>query len=175
MSEPMEASKNCLDVIKHYEGLSLKAYADPATNGEPYTIGYGHTGLEVVPGLTWTQQQADDALAADVAKFERMVNKFCATRDQGRFDALVSFAFNVGGGRKGIKDGLVELKGGQQSSLLRLTNVGQYEAAADQFALWCNAAGNKMLGLIRRRASERALYYGYSAAVAIATGQAIGR
>jgi len=171
----MKASKNCLDVIKHYEGLSLKAYADPSTNGDPYTIGHGHTGLEVVPGLVWTQQQADEALVADIAKFERMVNKFCSTRDQGRFDALVSFAFNMGGGRKGVKDGLIELKGGQQSSLLRLTNAGQYQAAAEQFALWANANGKKMLGLIRRRASERALYEGHSAAVAIATGQAIGR
>jgi lysozyme len=169
----MKASKNCLDVIKHYESLRLRAYPDPATGGEPWTIGHGHTGLEVVPGLIWTQQQADDALVADVAKFESMVNKFCWTRNQGRFDALVSFAFNVGGGRKGVKDGLIELKGGQQSSLLRLTNAGQYQAAADQFALWCNAAGKPMLGLIRRRASERALYEGYSAAVAIATGQAI--
>jgi lysozyme len=171
----MKASQNCLDVIKHYESLRLRAYPDPATGGDPWTIGYGHTGREVVPGLVWTEQQADEALVADVAKFESMVNKFCWTRNQGRFDALVSFAFNVGGGRKGIKDGLIELKNGNKSSLLRLTNDGQYEKAAEQFKYWCNAAGKPMLGLARRRASERALYEGHDAAVAIATGQAVGR
>jgi lysozyme len=168
----MNASQNCLDVIKYYETLKLKAYWCPAG---VLTIGHGHTGLDVVPGLVWTQQQADEALVADVAKFERMVNKFCSTTDQGRFDALVSFSFNVGGGRKGIKDGLVELKGGQQSSLLRLTNAGQYQAAAEQFKFWCNGNGKKMLGLVRRRESERLLYDGHDAAYAIAKGSAIGR
>ena len=54
-------------LLKTWEGCRLSAYPDPASGGGPWTIGYGHTGPDVVPGLTITQQQADALLQKDVA------------------------------------------------------------------------------------------------------------
>ena len=54
-------------LLKTWEGCRLSAYPDPASGGAPWTIGYGHTGPDVVPGLTITQQQADALLQKDVA------------------------------------------------------------------------------------------------------------
>ena len=47
----MEISAAGLNLIKRFEGCRLKAYPDPGSRGAPWTIGYGHTGAEVVPGL----------------------------------------------------------------------------------------------------------------------------
>jgi len=173
----MKASENCISVIKFYESLSLHAYPDPATGGAPWTIGYGHCGPEVVPGMIWTEDQADLVLRQDVNAFEKIVNTFASTGNmtQGQFDALVSFCFNVGPGKKGVKDGLVQLKNGYPSSLLMLTNKGKFTQAAAQFGLWTKGNGKVMLGLVRRRASERALYEGKDALMAIAAGKTIGR
>ncbi len=59
-----------LDLIESFEGLRLTAYPDPGSGGEPYTIGYGHTGSvngqPVAPGMTITLDTADDLLQADL-------------------------------------------------------------------------------------------------------------
>ena len=55
-------------LLKTWEGCRLSAYPDPASGGAPWTIGYGHTGAEVVPGLTITQEQANAWLKQDVAE-----------------------------------------------------------------------------------------------------------
>jgi lysozyme len=54
-------------LLKAWEGCRLSAYPDPASGAAPWTIGYGHTGPVVAPGLTITQQQADALLQKDVA------------------------------------------------------------------------------------------------------------
>lgn len=139
----MQISKAGLDLIKQFEGLYLKAYRCPA--GVP-TIGYGHTA-GVAMGQTITQQQADDYLRRDVRQFERAVARLVTVPlTQGQFDALVSFAFNLG-------DGALA-----QSTLLRLLNAGDYAGAAAQFDRWNKAGGRVLPGLVRRRAAERALF-----------------
>lgn len=139
----MQISKAGLDLIKQFEGLYLKAYRCPA--GVP-TIGYGHTA-GVAMGQTITQQQADDYLRRDVRQFERAVARLVTVPlTQGQFDALVSFAFNIG-------DGALA-----QSTLLRLLNAGDYAGAAAQFDRWNKAGGRVLPGLVRRRAAERALF-----------------
>lgn len=139
----MQASKAGLDLIKQFEGLYLKAYRCPA--GVP-TIGYGHTA-GVAMGQTVTQQQADDYLRRDVRQFERAVSRLVRVPlTQGQFDALVSFAFNLGEGALA------------QSTLLRLLNAGDYAGAAAQFERWNKAGGRVLPGLVRRRAAERALF-----------------
>lgn len=139
----MQISKAGLDLIKQFEGLYLKAYRCPA--GVP-TIGYGHTA-GVAMGQTITQQQADDYLRRDVRQFERAVSRLVRVPlTQGQFDALVSFAFNLGEGALA------------QSTLLRLLNAGDYAGAAAQFDRWNKAAGRVLPGLVRRRAAERALF-----------------
>ena len=139
----MQISKAGLDLIKQFEGLYLNAYRCPA--GVP-TIGYGHAA-GVAMGQTITQQQADDYLRRDVRQFERAVSRLVRVPlTQGQFDALVSFAFNLGEGALA------------QSTLLRLLNAGDYAGAAAQFDRWNKAGGCVLPGLVRRRAAERAMF-----------------
>ncbi|KMN20312.1 lysozyme [Pseudomonas weihenstephanensis] len=169
----MRTSQNGIAVLKYFESCSLKAYPDPATGGAPWTIGWGHTGQEVVRGLIWTQAQADAQLVTDLASRELSVSKAVTAQiTQGQFDALVSFLYNVGPGKQGSKDGLLVLKSGNPSSLLRLTNAGDVAGAAAQFKFWNKAAGVPMRGLSRRRSAEAALYAGKSGAAAISIGVA---
>lgn len=155
----MKTSNNGIAVIKHYEGIRLKAYPDPATGAAPWTIGIGHTGPEVKPGLTWTPAQADAALSTDLARFEEAVSKVVIVGlTQGQFDALVSFAYNLGTGNL------------QSSTLLSMVNARNFTGAADQFARWNKAGGKVLAGLTKRRAAEAALFRGETSAAAIALG-----
>lgn len=142
-------SKAGLALIKSFEGLSLKAYPDPATGGEPITIGYGHTG-GVKLGTVWTQAQADSRLADDVSRFANGVAKLIgdAPTTQGQYDAMVSLSYNVGLGNFG------------SSTLLKKHKAGDYAGAAAEFGKWVNAAGKRMNGLVRRREAEAQLYRG---------------
>lgn len=133
-------------LIKSFEGERLKAYPDPATGADPWTIGVGHTGPEVKPGMTITAAQSDAYLVADLARFERAVNKLAPETTQGQFDAMVSLAFNVGEGNLA------------KSTLLKLHNAGNNAGAAAEFSKWNKAAGRVMNGLTRRRAAEAELY-----------------
>lgn len=154
----MKTSENGIAVIKFFESLSLKAYPDPATGGEPWTIGYGHTG-GVKKGDTITEDEANDMLVADLAKFERAVSRLVKVKlTQGQFDGLVSFSFNVGPGRL------------EKSTLLRKLNIGDYFGAASEFRRWNKAAGQVMRGLTRRRFAEERLFLGDDAKDAISKG-----
>lgn len=144
----MNHSKAARDLIAEFEGRRKQAYPDPATGGDPWTIGVGHTGPEVHRGLTWTDAQIDAALDADLMKFDRGVSALIgdAPTTQHQFDALVSFAFNLGLGNLG------------KSSLISRHRIKDYVGAAVEFAKWNRAAGKPMAGLTRRRAAEAALY-----------------
>lgn len=144
----MNASQECLDLIKSFEGCKLTAYPDPGSaDGRPWTIGWGTT-MGVVEGMTITQEQADAMLADDVQAVARLVNSLVKVKvNQNQFDALVSFAYNVGSGALGA------------STLLRLLNEGNYGGAADQFPRWTHGGNGEVLpGLVRRRAAERSLF-----------------
>lgn len=144
-----------IDLIKRFEGLRLAAYLCPA--GIP-TIGYGHTG-DVKIGQRITEHQADVILQADLERFEEIIEKAVRVKlNANQHAALVSLVFNVGPGKKGIRDGLVELKSGKPSSLLRFLNEGQFNAAAAQFSKWIHAGGKVLPGLVKRRAAEAALF-----------------
>lgn len=151
----MSPSAACIKLVQQFEGCArilpdkrVKAYPDPATGGDPWTIGWGTTGADVKPGVIWTQQQCDARLAGDVARFAAQVSaaigKAPTTQDQ--FDALVCFAYNVGIGNL------------KASTLLKLHQAGDHDAAQAQFARWNKAAGKVMAGLTKRRAAEAALY-----------------
>jgi len=157
----MKISSNGLAVIKNFESCKLEAYPDPGTGGAPWTIGWGHTGREVKPGLKWTQKQADETLLADLARFENGVTSLMTIDlKQGQFDALVSFAYNVG---------LTALK---NSTLLEMVNNKRHDQALAQFARWNKSGGRVMKGLIRRRAAESWLWRDASGAEAIRKGVA---
>jgi len=138
-------------LIRQFEGLELKAYPDPGSGGDPWTIGVGTTvypnGVKVKKGDTITDAQANEYLAHDLQKFEASVNKLTGgVTTQGQFDALVSFCYNVG--RENLKT----------STLLRLHNEGNYAGAKGQFGRWNKAAGKVLAGLTKRRAAEAELY-----------------
>lgn len=157
----MKVSQNGIAVLHYFESCVLKAYPDPATGDAPWTIGWGHTGPEVKPGLQWTQEKADAVFAEDLKRFENAAGPGLLSRQpsQGQFDALVCFAYNCG---------TANLK---SSTLLRMFNAGDFKGAASQFARWNKADGKVLKGLTRRRASEAALFQGKSGAEAIAVGE----
>lgn len=160
----METSPEGIALMHFYESCSLKAYPDPATGGAPWTIGWGDTGPGVKPGLVITQAQADERFKNRLAReFEPGVRSALQGRSvtQHEFDSLVSFAYNVG---------VASLK---SSTLLRMLNAGDKRGAAEQFLRWDRAAGKRMLGLHRRRVSERAMFLGAAADQAIQAGQAV--
>ena len=154
----MPISEAGLALLREHEGLRLKAYPDPASGGDPWTIAFGHT-KGVKEGDTCTPEQAEAWLREDAADAENIVLRHVERPlTQGQLDALVSFVFNVGPGVKGRKDGFVRLKDGRPSTMLRLLNAGDYSGAADQFSRWVFGAGKEMAGLKKRRKAERHLF-----------------
>lgn len=149
-------SQQGLDLIMFYEGCELTAYPDPIGI---WTIGYGHTGADVYKGLVITQQKAEEFLAEDVKQFERLINRYVTSDiNQHQFDALVSFIYNVGPGKRGVKDGLIWLKTGVSSTLLRNVNAGNWTTAASNFLAWNRAGGKVLNGLTKRRQTESTLF-----------------
>ena len=143
----MSPSQACLNLIKRFEGCRLDAYPDPGTGGDPWTIGYGHTGPEVHKGLRISQDIAEAYLLKDVTHFADGVRKLL-NRDpaQNQFDAMVSLAYNIGLGNFG------------KSTVLRKFNEGDLISSAKGFMLWTKAAGKELPGLVTRRAAEQALF-----------------
>lgn len=133
-------------LLKRLEGIRLHAYQDV---GGVWTVGYGSTGPDIHEGTTWTQEQADGALRARVAKLEHQVAEVVhVPLTPGQFAALISFSYNLGIGA---------LRG---STLLRQLNAGNYEKASDELLRWNHVKGKVVDGLTKRRAEERALFRG---------------
>ncbi len=144
----MNISKNGIELIKRFEGLELKAYPDSVG---VWTIGYGWTqavdGKKIAPGMKIDQATADRLLKCGVVQYEQGVNQLVKVRiTQGQFDALVSFAYNLG------------LRSLSTSTLLRKLNNGDTQGAADEFGRWVNAGGKRLDGLVTRRAAERRMF-----------------
>ena len=142
----MSAISKALELIKAFEGCKLRAYLCPA--GVP-TIGWGATGADVRLGMVWTQDQADNRLLTDVARFTRGVSqRIQVTTTDGQLGACISLAYNIGLGNFAM------------STLLRLLNGGDFTGASAQFMRWDKAGGKRLAGLTRRRAAERACFDG---------------
>lgn len=147
----MKTNQAALDLIKEFEGWRANAYPDPATGGEPWTIGYGHTTAagppKVYQGLTITKEQGEAILKADLIAVENTVLKAVKVPlTPNQFGALVSFTYNVGGGNL------------RKSTLLKKVNLGDFAGAGNEFAKWNKAAGKVMAGLTRRRQAEALLF-----------------
>lgn len=144
----MKTSPTGVELLKDLEGLSLQAYPDPGTGGDPWTIGYGHTGPEVQPGLVISIEQAGELLKEDLVKFEEAVSKLITVKlNQHEFDALVSFAYNVGW--FALED----------STLRRRLNAGEMKCPVfkEELPRWVNGGNGPMAGLVRRREAEAEL------------------
>lgn len=139
----MEISQIGIDLIKKFEGCSLRAYKCPAG---VWTIGYGHTN-KVFADDVITQEEAETLLRQDLIIHCNNVSKLVKVPlTQNQFDALVSFEYNVGYGAF------------QASTLLRLLNQGKYKEAAGQFDRWIYAGKKVLPGLVNRRKAEKGLF-----------------
>lgn len=146
----MKTSAAGINLIKEFEGVRLKAYRCPA---DVWTIGVGHTSAAGPPvvkaGMEITNAQAMKILANDLVQFEDGVDSAVKVPlKQNQFDALVSFAFNVGLGALA------------KSTLLKKLNAGQYDAVPAELMKWTKAGGKELPGLVRRRRAEAALWRG---------------
>lgn len=131
-------------LIKASEGLRLKTYLDEG--GVP-TIGWGHTGPDVIVGRTISTAEAELLLTIDLQRFESAVARLVhAPLNQEQFDALVCLVYNIGVGAF------------TDSTLLALLNKKDYAGAANQFLRWNKINGASSPGLVRRRAAERNLF-----------------
>ena len=138
----MKISQTGLKLIKSFEGCQLTAYK-AVSSEKYYTIGYGHYGADVTKGMKITQSRAEALLISDLAKFEAKVNKYQGKYNfnQNQFDALVSFAYNVG-------------------SIDGLTNNGKRTIAqiSAKFSAYNKSGGKVLAGLTKRRAAEKKLF-----------------
>lgn len=144
----MKTSANGIAHIKEFEGFRGKRYLCPANKP---TIGYGHVIVDSARATLWnvelTEDQATKLLMKDLVRFEDAVSAMVAVPlTQGQFDALVSFAYNLGEAKL------------RSSTLLKLLNAGDYDGARKQINRWIYSNGKKSEGLIRRRARETEMF-----------------
>ena len=159
-----------VELMHRYEGCRNKPYLCPA---HIWTIGYGHVlyqeqirlpmvrvadkevamirkefPLKQEDARVWSKAEIEEMFATDVGTFERGVLRLVpgAAGAQGRFDALVSFAFNAGLGNL------------QRSTIRMKANRGDWEGAAEAFMQWTKGGGKELPGLVARRKAERALF-----------------
>lgn len=158
---PSRVGQAGVDLIKRFEGCArvrsdgrVEAYPDPGTGGDPWTIGWGATGLDrfnggrIRKGTIWTQEQCDQRLIEDLPRYAADViaalGPAINATSQRQFDALVSFHYNTGAIAR--------------ATLTRKHVAGHHRGAAAEFARWNRAGGRVLKGLVRRRAAEAELY-----------------
>jgi lysozyme len=145
----MKTSQQGLKLIERFEGLSLTPYKDCVGL---YTIGVGHLigdgrSLPSSWNRTLTVNECYELLASDVTKFELGVARYITAKlTQNQFDALVSFAFNLGLGTL------------QRSSLRQKLNRGNQEGAIKTWLKYNMAGGQVIRGLDLRRKAEVSLF-----------------
>ena len=135
---------------KDIGGGRVQAYADPATGGDPWTIGWGSTGPDIKKGTIWTREQAQARFSEHAREFSKGVSRLVgdAPTTQDQHDAMTALAYNIG---------LANFAG---STLLRKHKAGDHAGAAAEFGKWTRANGKVLPGLVKRRADEAALYRG---------------
>lgn len=140
----MRTGRRGITLIKSFESLRLKAYRCPAG---VWTIGYGHTA-GVSAGDVIDEQKAEQLLSEDLRAFEAVVSRECPHVNQNQFDALVSFAFNVGTGNF------------MKSTLLKCVKANPENVnIRHEFGRWTRSKGMELAGLVRRRKAEADLYF----------------
>jgi lysozyme len=140
----MKTSQKGIELIKKHEGLRLRSYLCAAGH---YTVGFGHTRTAAA-NLTISRQLAEDLLMQDLQFAEIAVSSSGVLLNQNQFDALVSFAFNLGS---------TAFRG---SSLLKKIRLNASEdEIRHQFSRWVHAKGKPIPGLIARRTDEANLYF----------------
>lgn len=147
----MKAVDVACDLARRFEGCRLTAYRDPVGY---WTVGWGHLLSHDKTAdfsmLSWSQEEADDALEKEMAQFLAGVKTMVrANLSDNAIGALTDFAYNLG------------LRSLRASTLLRCVNASDVLGASLEFQKWKFAGGRVLPGLIRRRAAEREVFLGY--------------
>jgi lysozyme len=134
-----------LAMLRHSEGLRLKAYLCPAGVA---TIGYGQTGPGIKLGVAWTLEEAEAQLRRSANVYLTSAQQMCpqVVGDEGKVVALADFAYDLG---------IARLAG---STLKRYVVAGSFTAAANEFPKWVRGGGRILPGLVARRKIERELF-----------------
>lgn len=151
MTKITKIGNSGIELIKTFEGFYSKPYLCPANVP---TIGYGSTYYEDGTKVKLTDPEIDEQRATKLlhnilASYEKSVDSFCRDDiNQNQFDALVSFAYNVG------------VNALKKSTLLILVNKDlQDPQIRTQFMRWNKGGGRVLKGLTRRRTAEADLYF----------------
>ena len=137
----MTPSDMIIEKLKKFEGLRLTAYK-PVSSEKYWTIGYGHYGADVQPGMTITREEANDLFMKDLEKFIGYVNSLGRSWTQNQFDALLSFCYNCGPG-----------------NLEKLCKNRDVEEIGEKMLLYVkDASGRTLPGLVTRRQWEHELF-----------------
>ena len=147
----MIVSKNCIDLIKKFEGCRLASYTDSVG---VWTIGYGSTmwtdGKPIKQGETINMETAEELLMWEISNKSKSVAAMLdkVYYNQNQFDALVSFTFNLGVGALA------------KSTLLKIIRKNPHDPnIRNEFMKWCHAGGKELKGLKLRRQAEADLYF----------------
>ncbi len=140
----------CL-AVSGAEGLRQTVYIDPV--GIP-TVCFGQTGKDIKPGQpARSVEECADLLVDEMLQVEKVIRQNVKVPlTNGEWQAYSSFIYNLGPGKKGVKDGFVTLKSGRQSTLLTLLNQGKHVEACQQIQYWNNPKW--LRGLTIRRQEE---------------------
>lgn len=148
----MNVSKECLHIIKKFEGFKAKPYLCPA--GIP-TIGYGSTYYFLsdnkvkLTDRAISPAYAESLLICSIYRYEQAVKRYVSAKiNQNQFDALVSFCYNVGN------------EAFRKSTLLKRINANPNDERINaEFKRWIFANGRILNGLVKRRKEEAKLYF----------------
>lgn len=142
------------NLIRYFEGCHRSVgegrYRAQLCPAGTLTIGYGHTnasGREITPNTVWAHEQCLMVFGEDMKKYEDTIRRLVKMPlSPYQFDAMVSFAFNVGEGNL------------LKSALLKKINTADWDGAAQEFTRWSKGGGQEFSGLVRRRAIEALLF-----------------
>jgi len=131
-----------LALLKSFEGCKLTSYQD---QGGVWTIGFGHTGPEVVEGMIFTPEQATMQLEKDLEKFYHLDQYLTENVNDNQYSALICLAYNIG------------LRALKYSQVLRKVNCE--ESPDSEWRGWSHVNGVENKGLLRRREAELKLFH----------------
>jgi lysozyme len=146
----MKTTPRGAQAIRTDEGLKLVAYKCPAG---VWTIGYGHTSAAgaptVHPGMKIANEEAMAIFVADVENVEAQIDRLLKVKlSPSQYDAVVRFVFNIGATKFA------------KSTMRRKINAGKLDEVPAEFMRWVYADKKKLNGLVKRRASEAAMWDG---------------
>ena len=138
-----DLADSTLQLVKRFEGFSPTPYRD----ARGWSIGYGHYMGPQPTMQSISESDAYDLLRSDVQTASDAVKATIGTAlSQNQFDALVSFAYNVG------------INAFRNSTLARKVNAGDMTGAANEFARWNKSNGSVLQALVDRRDAEAQLF-----------------